>query len=49
VGLRYVAWIQSASVFSQLSAHKSADTMTSKIEIRFFTDIQSAREWIDGV
>ncbi|HEY9197147.1 MAG TPA: PAS domain-containing protein [Mucilaginibacter sp.] len=49
VGLRYVAWIQSASVFSQLSAHKSADTMTSKIEIRFFTDIQSAREWIDEV
>jgi PAS domain S-box-containing protein len=47
-GLRYFAWVHSPSVFSQLSAHKSVDTLAGNIVIQFFTDLESAAEWIES-
>lgn len=47
-GLRYFAWVYSPSVFSQLSARKSVDTLAGQIVIQFFTDVASAEEWIEG-
>jgi PAS domain S-box-containing protein len=45
-GLRYFAWVYSPSVFSQLSARKSVDTLAGQVVIQFFTDVASAEEWI---
>jgi PAS domain S-box-containing protein len=47
-GLRYFAWIYSPSVFSQLSARKSVDNLGGNIAIEFFTDVESAKEWIES-
>jgi PAS domain S-box-containing protein len=47
-GLQYFAWIYSPSVFSQLSAKKSVDTLTGKVTFQFFNDAESAIEWIDS-
>lgn len=47
-GLRYFAWIYSPSVFSQLSAKKSVDTLAGKVAFQFFNDADSAIEWIDS-
>ena len=45
-GLKYLAWIFSASIFSQLSAKKSVDVSMNNIITQFFTDISDAEEWI---
>lgn len=47
-GLRYFAWINSPSVFSQLSARKSVDTLVGKIVFRFFNNVEPAIKWIDS-
>jgi PAS domain S-box-containing protein len=47
-GLQYFAWIYSPSVFSQLSAKKSVDTLTGKVVFQFFNDAALATEWIDS-
>ncbi|WP_419701330.1 PAS domain-containing protein [Mucilaginibacter sp. NFX135] len=46
-GLKYFAWVNSPSVFSQLSARKSVNTLPNKIAIRFFTDVITAEAWIN--
>jgi PAS domain S-box-containing protein len=48
-GLKYFAWIFSASAFSQLSAKKSIDVMQGNIVTRFFTDVKLAEEWLDSL
>lgn len=45
-GLRYFAWIFSASVFSQLSAQKSVDNDEKTAEIQFFHQANEAIEWL---
>lgn len=47
-GVKYLAWVFSASVFSQLSAKKSVDVAMNNIITQFFTEISSAEEWIDN-
>jgi PAS domain S-box-containing protein len=47
-GLKYFAWVNSPSVFSRLSAQKSADIPQNKITIRFFTDVITAETWINA-
>jgi len=46
-GLRYFAWVNSPSVFSQLSARKSVNTLSDKMTISFFTDVITAEAWIN--
>ncbi|MEN0053431.1 MAG: PAS domain-containing protein [Mucilaginibacter sp.] len=46
-GLRYFAWVNSPSVFSQLSARKSADSSLKKLKIQFFTEAADAIAWIN--
>lgn len=46
-GLRYFAWVNSQSVFSQLSARKSVDALSGGIVNQFFTDLKSAEAWIN--
>jgi PAS domain S-box-containing protein len=46
-GVKYLAWVFSSSVFSQLSAKKSIDVSMNKITTQFFTDISVAEEWTD--
>ena len=46
-GVRYIAWVFSSSVFSQLSAKKSIDVSVNNITTQFFTDISIAEEWTD--
>ena len=48
-GLKYFAWIFSASAFSQLSAKKSVDVMQGNVFTRFFTDVKLAEEWLDSL
>ncbi|GAA3967081.1 PAS domain-containing protein [Mucilaginibacter dorajii] len=47
-GLRYFAWVYSPSVFSQLSAQKSIETLKGKISFSFFNDLEAAEEWIES-
>lgn len=47
-GLKYFAHLFSPSTFSQLSAKKSIDIMAGIITTQYFTDMASAREWIDS-
>jgi anti-sigma regulatory factor (Ser/Thr protein kinase) len=46
-GLTHFAWIDSPSVFSQLSARKSVDMLPANITMRFFRDAASAEIWIN--
>lgn len=48
LGLQYFAWINSPSVFSQLSARKSSDILPANITMQFFTDVTEAEVWING-
>jgi PAS domain S-box-containing protein len=48
-GLKYFAWIFSASAFSQLSAKKSIDVMQGNVVTRFFKDVKLAEEWLDSL
>lgn len=45
-GLKYLAWIFSTSVFSQLSAQKSVDNDEKTAEILFFHQADEALEWL---
>jgi PAS domain S-box-containing protein len=47
-GLKYFAWVYSPSIFSQLSARKSVDTLAGNILIHFFTDVEAAAKWIES-
>jgi PAS domain S-box-containing protein len=46
-GLRHMAWVQSNSAFSQLSAHKTVEISTVNIELAFFSDVTAAELWLD--
>jgi len=48
-GLEYFAWIFSASTFSQLSAKKSVINVESTSDVRFFSDAESAWEWLTSL
>ncbi|WPU93068.1 PAS domain-containing protein [Mucilaginibacter sabulilitoris] len=46
-GLRYFAWVDSHSIFSQLSARKSADPLPRNIDINFFSEVSAAEAWLN--
>ncbi|MGY0038414.1 ATP-binding protein [Pedobacter sp. NJ-S-72] len=48
-GVKYIAWIYSPSIFSQLAADKSADLILSDVTIQFFNDKTSAALWLDSI
>jgi PAS domain S-box-containing protein len=45
-GLHKFAWIYSLAAFSQLSAKKAADLNHGKVQIKFFSDLDEAKSWI---
>jgi len=45
-GLKYFAWVYSPSAFSRLSAEKTVDVKIGNSVVQFFTDSNSAREWL---
>lgn len=45
-GLKYVAWIQSRSAFSRLSAQKTADMAEVGIEMAFFSERIAGQAWL---
>ena len=45
-GLKYFAWIYSASTFSQMAAEKSVDMAVGEIIIQFFTTVAEAETWL---
>jgi len=47
-GVKYLAWVFSPSVFSQLSARKSLDVASTYIETEIFTDMRLAEEWLQS-
>jgi PAS domain S-box-containing protein len=48
-GLKYFAWVYSTSAFSRLSAEKAVDVKAGDVVIQFFTDTESARDWLEKV
>ncbi|MCX3267245.1 sensor histidine kinase [Pedobacter agri] len=48
-GLKYLAWIFSASAFSQLSAQKSVDNEEKTSEILFFYQADEALTWLRNI
>jgi PAS domain S-box-containing protein len=48
-GLKFFAHILSPNIFAQLSAKKSIDIMAGIITTQYFTDLVSAREWIESL
>jgi PAS domain S-box-containing protein len=48
-GLKYFAWVYSPSAFSRLSAEKAVDVKVGDAVIQFFTDAESARDWLERV
>jgi len=48
-GVKYIAWVYSPSIFSQLAADKSVDLILSNLSIQFFNDQTSAALWLDSV
>lgn len=47
-GLKYMAWVQSKSAFSRLSAQKAAEMSVVKIDLAFFSDTSAAGLWLDS-
>jgi PAS domain S-box-containing protein len=47
-GLKYMAWVQSKSAFSRLSAQKTAEMSVVKIDLAFFSDHSAAGLWLDS-
>lgn len=47
-GLRYFAWIYSPAAFSKLAVHKSVAINQGKVEVKLFTELSSATQWIKG-
>ncbi len=48
-GVKYLAWIFSSNVFSQLSAKKSVDVAVGNIITQFFTEMGLAEDWIKNL
>ena len=48
-GLKYLAWVFSASAFSQLSAKKSVENDEATSDVRFFNDAESAWTWLHSL
>lgn len=48
-GLRYFAWVYSPSAFSRLSAQKAVDVKVGNTIVQFFTDVESARAWLQSL
>ncbi len=46
-GLKYIAWVQSPSAYSQLAAEKTAELSPERLEIKFFDDLTTAETWLD--
>jgi len=47
-GLKQMAWVQSKSAFSRLSAQKTVEMSTVDIELAFFNDVTAAALWLDN-
>lgn len=47
-GLRHFAWINSADILSQFSIQKRADMAIGDVVLQFFSEIQSAEDWINN-
>lgn len=47
-GLRHFAWINSDDILSQFSAQKRADMAIGDVLLQFFSEIQSAEDWINN-
>ncbi len=47
-GVKYVAWIFSPSIFSQLSAQKSVDVKQGNVVAQFFTTRAEAEQWLNS-
>lgn len=47
-GLRHFAWINSDDILSQFSAQKRADMAIGDVVLQFFSEIQSAEDWINN-
>lgn len=45
-GLRYMAFVIPSNVFSQMSVENFKKESTGPVEIRYFDDLQKAREWM---
>ncbi|RZL17443.1 MAG: PAS domain S-box protein, partial [Pedobacter sp.] len=45
-GLKDFAWVYSANMFSRLAAEKSVDIAVGNVTTQFFTDIETADEWL---
>lgn len=48
-GVKYIAWVFSSSIFSQLSAKKSLDIAVTNVVTHFFTDIVEAEQWMYSI
>ena len=48
-GLTHFAHVFSHSTFSQLAAKKSIDIMAGIITTQYFTDLPSAKQWLEGI
>lgn len=46
-GLKYVAWVQSKSAFSRLSAEKTVAMSAVEIEMAFFSESSAAELWLE--
>jgi PAS domain S-box-containing protein len=47
-GLRKFAWIYSTAAFSKLSARKAVEIGTGNVDIRFFTEMEPAVDWVEN-
>ena len=45
-GLQFVAFVQPRSAFSQISVENFSQGAQNKAEIRYFNEVQKAREWM---
>lgn len=48
-GLRYMAFIVPSNVFSQMSVQNFKKEMAGPVELRFYEDVEKAREWMAGL
>lgn len=48
-GLRYVAFVVPSNVFSQISVENFKKSSKEKVEIRYFEDVDKAKEWMAGL
>ncbi|TCD11016.1 PAS domain S-box protein [Pedobacter frigidisoli] len=48
-GLKYFAWVYSPSAFSRLSAEKAVDVKVGNTIVHFFTEAETARQWLSSL